>query len=55
MWNLNNLLNNIFNLVYSNNLLKNYLIKKGKKVLFLIFILKIFYLFNKFNYFIVWL
>ena len=40
MWNLNNLLNNIFNLVYSNNLLKkNYLIEKEKKkVLFLIFI-----------------
>ena len=32
MWNLNNLLNNIFNLVYINNLLKkNYLIEKEKK------------------------
>ena len=47
MWNLNNLLNNIFNLVYSNNLLKNYLIKKGekKKVLFLIFILKKYFIY----------
>ena len=35
MWNLNNLLNNIFNLVYSNNLLKNYLIKKGGKKSFI--------------------
>ena len=31
MWNLNNLLNNIFNLVYSNNLLKKLLNRKGKK------------------------
>ena len=41
MWNLNNLLNNIFNLVYSNNLLKkNYLIEKEKKSFIFNFYLK---------------
>ena len=35
MWNLNNLLNNIFNLVYSNNLLKKLLNRKGKKKSFI--------------------